>query len=124
FKAEFSKKYGLAEDKFRFQLFQKKLREIEQHNEKYEKGEIGWSKGINQFSDWTDDEFESILNKQLATTPVLGKSLGVYEADPNEPLPASVDWREKGAVLPVRYQGGCGACWAFSVVSVIVILII
>ncbi|XP_050516835.1 trophozoite cysteine proteinase-like [Diabrotica virgifera virgifera] len=115
YKAEFSKKYGLAEDKFRFQLFQKKLREIEQHNEKYEKGEIGWSKGINQFSDWTDDEFESILNKQLATTPVLGKSLGVYEADPNEPLPASVDWREKGAVLPVRYQGGCGACWAFSV---------
>lgn len=40
---------------------------------------------------------------------------GTYWKD----VPKKVDWRDKHVVSKVKFQGGCGACWAFAVTQTI-----
>merc|ERR1711968_267498 len=109
FKAEFKKVYAdVEEHNQRFETFLENLAFIKAHNAKSE--EHGYTVGMNQFGDMSSKEFKKVMltyqadKKTPNPTPILDESN----------LADSVDWVAKGAVTPVKNQGQCGSCWAFS----------
>lgn len=119
FKAAYRKTYSSDdEEALRQAIFANNFDEVKQHNYEYSLGLTTFTMAINHLSDLTFEEVEEqYMGVNYADNNVTyEESNAVVDA---EDLPASVDWRKEGVVTPVKNQGRCGSCWAFSVTGAI-----
>jgi len=117
FKNKYNKIYAtIEEEQTRFQIFLSNYQKIEDHNKEFVNGRKSYQMGMNKFGDMTHEEFLSKLLSSNRSESFRGTT---FLAPQNILIPTAIDWRQKGYVTPVKDQGQCGSCGAFSITGTV-----
>ena len=99
----------------RFETFKENVNYIDSVNKK----DGLYKLKLNKFADMSNEEFKSMLmrtkmekHKSLRGERGVKSGSFMYQNSKRD-VPASIDWREKGAVTPVKNQGQCGMIFNF-----------
>ncbi|CAF1223706.1 unnamed protein product [Adineta steineri] len=117
FKRVYKKGYASNdEETVRRTIWEKNLAKIRKHNLEADIGLHKYRMGMNHFGDLAHEEFKKQMNglKMNANTNAHKQDRHMFVAPSNVIIPDEVDWRKEGYVTPVKDQGQCGSCWAFS----------
>ncbi|XP_021288317.1 zingipain-1-like [Herrania umbratica] len=111
--AQYGRTYQTKTEKDRrFKIFKENLEYIQSFNNA---GNRSFKLGINEFADMSHDEFVATRTGYKNPGNLATSSPFTYAEFTD--VPTSLDWREKGAVTPVKDQRDCGCCWAFAAVA-------
>jgi cathepsin L len=117
FKRVHEKQYNsVEEESIRRGIWEANLAKIQKHNVEADLGLHTYTLGMNKFGDMTNEEFRKQMNgfKMNAKVDSSDYDRHTFLAPSNIAVPAAVDWRKEGYVTPIKDQGQCGSCWAFS----------
>jgi len=112
FVRDFDKSYSTNELFTRFAIFKSNYDAMIKHNA----ANLSWTQGINQFSDLTNKEFALFYLSGLRVPDAYAPQI---VDEPADDVSNDIDWRQSGAVTPIKNQLQCGSCWAFSSTGVI-----